>query len=147
LAWMKYFGKSTFLNLVLVSTSNFRSAIELLTKRTDSGYANCIEDILNEFRGHSFEDIYNRHFLVREMGNVQVIKLRIQNSELGYSSAAGYRLIVLCNTNKNHIALLTIYPKKGKHSRGDITKFEYKELANTYAKELKSEYLREFARL
>ncbi len=72
------------------------------------------------------------------MGNVRVIKLRIQNSQLNYSSSQGYRLIILCNKNHNHIVLLEIYPKKGRYSKSDLTKREYKDLIELYSQELKS---------
>jgi len=73
-----------------VSTSTFRESLKKLTKRSDSGYKSCHLDICNELKDVSFDDIFNRHFLVRESGDLRIIKLRIQNSDLNMSSAAGY---------------------------------------------------------
>ena len=102
-----------------VSTSTFRNSLSLLTKRIDSGYKSCCIDVCNELKDLGFEDIVKKNFLIREIGSLSVIKLRIQNSDLNYSSAAGYRLIIACNKKHDHVALLVLYPKKGKHSKSD----------------------------
>lgn len=128
-------------DLNFVSTTTFRESLKKLTKRSDSGYKSCCLDICNELKDVSFDDIYNRHFLVKESGDLRIIKLRIQNSDLNISSAAGYRLIIICNKKHNHIALLEIYPKKGKYSKMDLTKNEYRDIVNIYGTELKSHVL------
>jgi hypothetical protein len=124
--------------LEFVSTSTFRESLKLLMKRDDSGYKSCCTDLCNELKNASFDDIYSRHFLVRESGDIRIIKLRIQNSYLNVSSAAGYRLIILCNRKIGHIAFLEIYPKKGKHSKSNLTKYEFKDIVNKYGAELKA---------
>src|SRR6187549_1655557 len=113
----------------------------MLTKREDSGYKSCGTDICNELKAASFDDIFNRHFLIRQTGEIRVIKLRIQNSDQNLSSAAGYRLIIICNPKHDHVALLEIYPKKGKYSKTDLTKHEYKDIVNSYGNELKKNEL------
>jgi mRNA-degrading endonuclease RelE of RelBE toxin-antitoxin system len=130
--------------LLLVSTLSFRETLGLLVKKESNGYSSCIQDILNEFKDKTFDDIFNKHFLIREIGNVRVIKLRIQNSELGLSSAAGYRLIIVCNTTHKHICLLAVYPKKGKYSKIDLSQSEYRELLNLYGEQLKKKTLENF---
>ena len=124
-----------------VSTSNFRESLNKLTKRADSGYKSCCEDLCNELKNVTFDDIFSRHFLIKESGDVRVIKLRIQNSDQNLSSAAGYRLIIICNRKHDHVALVEVYPKKGKYSKMDLTKVEYKNTVNNYGIELKSDQL------
>lgn len=125
-----------------VSTTNFRESLKKLTKREDSGYKSCCLDICNELKDTSFDDIFNRHFLIKQSGEIRLIKLRIQNSDQNFSSAAGYRLIIICNRKHDHVALLDIYPKKGKFSKMDLTKNEYKNIVNNYAMELKNGQLK-----
>lgn len=122
----------------LLSTTNFRENFALLTKRPDAGYGSCRADIIGEFRNLTISDVAQKHYLVREMGKVRVIKLRIQNTELGLSSAAGYRLIIVCNQNErhNHVCLISVYPKKGKHGKVDLTKNEFRDILNAYGGEL-----------
>jgi len=127
--------------LKIVSTSTFRESLKKLTKRDDSGYKNCCLDLCNELKDQSFDTLFNRHFLIRESGDLRVIKLRIQNSEQSLSSAAGYRLIIVCNRKHDHVALLEVYPKKGKYSRIDLSKNEYKDILNTYGQEVKTDSL------
>jgi hypothetical protein len=142
---MRILGKSlrklTTTKLTIVSSSSFRASFQILSKRIDSGYNSCSTDICNELSNLTFDDISNKNYLVRQMGDLKVIKLRIQNSALGLSSAAGYRLIVICNKKQDHVALLEIYPKKGKYSKSDLRKDEYKEILNTYGTELRAKTL------
>jgi len=65
-------------------------------------------------------------------------KVRLQNSEQNLSSAQGFRLIILCNKKYHYVALLKLYPKRGKYSKSDLTKHEYKELLTIYSNELKA---------
>ena len=124
-----------------VSTTTFRESLNKLTKREDSGYKSCNTDICHELKEATFEDIFNRHFLIKQSGQIRLIKLRIQNSDQNLSSAAGYRLIIICNPKHDHVALLEIYPKKGKYSKTDLTKHEYKDIVNCYGDELKRNVL------
>lgn len=78
------------------------------------------------------------NFLVREIGNLRIIKLRIQNSEQNLSKADGYRLIVLCNKKYDEVVLLKVYPKRGKHGKSDLSKSEYKQLLKLYGEEKKA---------
>jgi hypothetical protein len=136
--------------LIFLTTSTFRSEFNLLTKRSDSGYSNCKQDILDAFDKQSFDDISARHNLLRVLGNIKVIKIRIPNSNSRQSAAAGYRLIILCNKNKDgisdkdHVAFLSIYPKRGKHGKIDLTPSEFKLLLKNYQKELEEKKLRAF---
>ena len=124
-----------------VSTSAFRESLNKLTKREDSGYKSSNTDICNELKAASFDDIFNRHFLIKQSGEIRLIKLRLQNSDQNLSSAAGYRLIIICNPKHDHVALLEIYPKKGKYSKTDLTKHEYKDIVNCYGDELRKNEL------
>lgn len=110
----------------------------MLCKRKDTGYNSRSTDICDALKELSFDDIFNLHFLIREIGDLRVIKLRLKNSELNLSSADGYRLILVCNKKHDHVGLLKIYPKRGKHSKMDLSKSEYKELLKIYGAELKT---------
>jgi hypothetical protein len=127
----------------VISTSSFREAKKLLTKRRENGYSSCPKDICDALKDLDFDSIFNLHFLVREIGEVRVIKLRLKNSDQNLSSAQGFRLIILCNKRYRHVALLKIYPKRGKYSKSDLTKHEYKELLTIYRNELKDGSVKE----
>jgi hypothetical protein len=74
-------------DLNFVSTSTFRESLKKLTKRSDSGYKSCCLDICSELKDASFNDIFNRHFLVKESGDLRILKLRIQNTDQNTGSA------------------------------------------------------------
>jgi len=122
--------------LDILSTSTFREAKDLLIKRPENGYGSCCKDICDALTDLTFDDIYNLHFLIRETGDIRIIKVRLKNSFQKIGSSSGYRLIILGNKKYNHIALLKIYPKRGKYGQSDLRDFEYKELLKTYSKEL-----------
>jgi hypothetical protein len=130
--------------LEFVLTYDFLEQLQKLTKRSDSGYSSCLNDIRQNFKNQTFDDIYARHYLLRQTGELRLIKIRIPNSNLHYSSAAGYRLIIICNPLKKHVAFLYIYPKKGKYSESDITLSHIKALLKTYGRQLKDGSLARF---
>lgn len=125
----------------IVSISTFRNSLLALCKRTEYGYGSCPIDICNELSGKSYDDVSAMSFLVREIGNVKIIKLRLQNSRQNLSKADGFRLIILCNAKYNEVALLTIYPKRGKYAKMDLGLEEYKQLLKEYGEEKKNNSL------
>lgn len=125
----------------IVSTSTFRQSLKIISKRPEHGYASCCKDICDELQGKSFDDIFVMNFLVKEIGQLRIIKIRVQNSEQKLSRADGFRLIVLCNRKYDETVLLKVYPKRGRHGQADIPKREYKELLQIYAEEKKSSSL------
>jgi hypothetical protein len=122
----------------IVSTSTFRKSKNLLIKRPENGYSTCCKDICDALNNLTFDDIYQLHHLIKQSGEIRVIKVRIKNSQLNLSSSAGFRLIIVCNKKHDHVALLKIYPKKGKYGQSDLRPFESQELFKTYASELSS---------
>lgn len=123
---------------IVNSISTFRNSLAAICKKNSDGYASCPSDICDELRDLSFEDVWAHNYLIRELGDVRVIKLRIQNSIQTLCKASGFRLIILCNKKNKSITLLNIYPKRGKHARVDQDKSEYKEQLRTYKEEASS---------
>ena len=122
----------------LLCTSSFRESLKLLTKRPNLGYSACADDIRHDFSKKSLDDIYGQHYLVTQRGQARIIKARIKNPLLNTGAAGGYRVIFICNLKRSHAALLTVYPKKGKYSKTDLTEAEYRELLQTYIEEIDS---------
>lgn len=120
-----------------ITTSLFRNDLSRLLKRADAGYADCLKDICDCFENQSLNDIYARHTLLREQGEVRLIKIRIPNTTSNSSAAAGYRLIIACNKAKDHVAFLSIFPKKGKYGRPNLLPADLKDAVITYWNELK----------
>ncbi|GAA4328084.1 hypothetical protein [Flaviaesturariibacter amylovorans] len=68
-------------------------------------------------------------------GAVALIKIRVQNSKQNLSGADGFRLIVRCDTAANEVALLHMYPKRGKLGMLDMPSGEAKRLVKEYMSE------------
>jgi mRNA-degrading endonuclease RelE of RelBE toxin-antitoxin system len=106
---------------LVFTTSIFLSEIALLSKKKKNGYSNCINDVKHIIRGQSFIDICNFDDTLTRTDSYIIRKVRIPNSEKAWGKSSGYRLILLCNTKKNEVYLLTVYPKKGNLASADLT--------------------------
>jgi hypothetical protein len=70
---------------------------------------------------------------LRDLGDVRVIKIRVQNSHQNLSSADGFRLIICCNRKYRTVAFLNVYAKRGKLGQLDQSKEEYKQQLRDYS--------------
>lgn len=120
------------------SISTFRTSIEQLCRKERNGYHHCNSDVCNLFKGLTFEDIWAKNYLIRDLNDIRVIKLRIPNSFQNLSSADGFRVIICCNRKYRTVNFLNIYPKRGKLAQMDQSPFEYKSQLKEYAELLKS---------
>lgn len=122
----------------LFSISTFRISIEQLCRKKRDGYHLCKSDICNIFKDLTFQDIWAKNYLIRDLNDIRIIKLRIPNSFQNLSSADGFRLIICCNKKYKTVNLLNMYPKRGKLAQMDQSPFEYKRQLKEYAELLKS---------
>jgi len=123
------------------SISTFRTSIEQLCRKERNGYHLCKSDICNLFKELTFQDIWAKNYLIRDLNDIRIIKLRIPNSFQNLSSADGFRLIICCNRKYKTVNFLNIYPKRGKLAQMDQSPFEYKRQLKEYAELLKSDKL------
>lgn len=123
------------------SISTFRNSLEKLCRKERDGYHLCKSDICNLFKDLTFQDIWAINYLIRDLNDIRIIKLRIPNSFQNLSSADGFRLIICCSRKYKTVNLLNIYPKRGKLAQMDQTPFEYKRQLKEYAELLKSSSL------
>lgn len=114
------------------SISTFRTSVESLCRKEKDGYHSCKKDICNLLGKLSFDDIWEMNFRVKDLDNIRLIKIRVQNSLQNLSSADGFRLIVCCNKKYQTVAFLNIYPKRGKLGQLDQSKEEFKRQLKTY---------------
>lgn len=123
------------------SISTFRNSIQRLCRKERDGYHLCKLDICNLFKDLTFEDIWVKNYLIRDLNDIRIIKIRIPNSFQNLSSADGFRVIICCNKKYKTINFLNIYPKRGKLAQMDQPPFEYKRQLREYADLLKSSKL------
>jgi hypothetical protein len=118
--------------LSFYSISTFRNSIENICRREKYGYNSCIKDICDLLKPYSFDSIWEMNYRVRDLDNIRVIKIRIQNSLQNLSSSDGFRLIVCCNKKYQSVIFLNIYPKRGKLGQLDQSKEEFKQQLKNY---------------
>ena len=125
------------MDYLFFSISTFRNSIIRLCKKERDGYHLCKIDIYNIFKDLSFDDIWAKNYLVRDLNTIRVIKIRIPNSFQNLSSADGYRLIICCNRNHKTINFLNIYPKRGKLCQMDQSSGDYVRQLKEYLESYK----------
>lgn len=123
------------------SISTFRNSLEHICQREKYGYHSCRKDICQFFKLHSFENIWEMNYRVRDLDNIRVIKIRIQNSFQKLSSADGFRLIICCNKKHQEVIFLNVYPKRGKLGQLDQSKEEYKQQLKNYLQAFQTNHL------
>ena len=123
------------------SISTFRDSLENLCRKEKNGYHSCKKDICNQLNNQSFDNIWEMNFRVKDLDNIRVIKIRVQNSFQNLSSTDGFRLIVCCNKRQQTVAFLNIYPKRGKLAQLDQSKEEFKRQLKTYLSALQNKQL------
>jgi len=131
------------MNCTFFSIPTFRTSIEQLCRKEKDGYHLCKSDICKFFKDLTFQDIWAKNYLIRDLNDIRIIKIRIPNSFQNLSSADGFRLIICCNNKYKTVNLLNIYPKRGKLAQTDQPPFEYKRQLKDYATLLKSGILAE----
>jgi hypothetical protein len=114
------------------SIAIFRNALEGLCRKEKFGYISCIKDICDFFHGKNFEEVWSMNTRLREIENIRLIKIRLQNSQQHLSSADGFRLIICSNKKDQSVCFLNIYPKRGKLGQLDQGKEAYKIQLKAY---------------
>lgn len=123
------------------SISTFRDSLENLCRKEKNGYHSCKKDICDLLKNFSFDDIWELNYRVKDLDNIRIIKIRVQNSFQNLSSADGYRLIVCCNKKYQTVAFLNIYPKRGKFGQLDQSKEDFKRQLKTYLSAQQTKHL------
>ena len=120
------------------SISIFRNALNQLCRKEKDGYHSCKADVCVFFKNLSFEDVWVKNYLIRDLNDIRIIKVRIPNSFQNLSSADGFRLIICCNRKYRTINFLNLYPKRGKLAQMDQSPSAYKSQLQEYGESFKS---------
>ena len=115
----------------------FRESLNNLCKKEKYGYHSCKQDICDLLKDDSFEEIWNMNYKMRDLENIRIVKLRIQNSLQNLSKSDGFRVIICCNKKYQTINFLNIYPKRGKCAQLDQPREEFKRQLRVYLEEFK----------
>ncbi|WP_343566333.1 hypothetical protein [Sphingobacterium sp.] len=114
-------------------------------KKLKKSYPNIEKDVRDEFKGMTFDHIFELKQKLSDSGISRVLKVRIANSHNQSGKSGGFRLYLLANVKEQHVTFLTIYPKTNKGGRSNLDKNEVKELIAEYNKEKKDASLKVFS--
>ncbi len=117
------------------ATSSYRAAVKKLKKP----YPEIEECIKREFRGLTFEDVFNKSYVIQNSGVAKIIKVRVSDGIKGKS--AGFRLILVANSKTFVVTFLYVFPKTGKYARENINNDELRSILNDYKEEREQESL------
>ena len=87
-------------------------------------------------------EIIESNFSLTQQENINVLKIRVKNSEQNIGKRGGYRLIALINEKQQTIVFLFLYPKQGSYGKENFDKIdELTYYLETFHKELKENNL------
>ena len=95
------------------SISAFREALNKLLKKPKDGYTSVVNDICNDFKEKTIDEIRNNRDMVFDDKTYRIVKLRLPNSLQKLSKSNGFRLIYYVNKKKDEVVFLYVYPKRG----------------------------------
>lgn len=124
-------------NFTWLSNSVFR--IDLASLKKD--YPSCTQDICDEFRDLSFEEVFSKNYVLSDSGKVKIIKVRVANRNGNKGKSGGFRVIILANKEINHVCFIAIFAKSGAQGKDNIERVEVKQAIKTYQEELRNNSL------
>lgn len=126
-------------------TSSFTDNVSILCKKAKNNYFEVCKDIseLLQIRTDVSQIIASGDVIsmVNEKDKLVLIKIRVKNSAMKEGTRGGFRLIILVNQTEDVCVLLSIYPKKGKLAKIDLSEDEYANILEIYLKENKAKKL------
>lgn len=126
------------------STDTFNRQITNLIKRPKDGYSSVKEDICKEFRGKTYQEIFNSPEMVKDERHIRIIKMRLRNSAQNLSKRDGYRLIYLIHKESKDIVLLYVYPKRGNKGQSTVSENDILNFIECYIENKESNTLTAF---
>lgn len=109
--------------------------MQKLLERSQNGYSSCAEDICNELKGRTFEDIWQITPRLSGSADVRIIKIRIQNSQSRKSKSAGFRLVVVADKRSETVVFLSVFPKLGRLAKNNLTDRELESIISSFKTE------------
>ena len=128
-------------------TNNFLENIQKLCKKKKDNYYTVKEDISIEYKDiNNIEEAIMKGVPVSEVkeGDKKVIlKTRYKNSAMKEGKSGGFRSYSVADTETENLTLLSVYPKKGKFGKSDLSAREIEIALGEYIEQEESKTLTE----
>ncbi|MNK26451.1 hypothetical protein D3C87_447880 [compost metagenome] len=114
-------------------------------KKLKKSYPNIENDVREEFRGKTFEHIFELKQKLSNSGICRLLKVRVANSKNENSGkSGGFRVYLMANLSEQHVTFLTIYPKTNKGGKDNLDKNDLRDIIAEYTREKKNASLKVF---
>ncbi|MEM1325763.1 MAG: hypothetical protein AAGI23_07415 [Bacteroidota bacterium] len=124
------------------SISSFLEAIAALEKKKKNNYFRVRADICKEYIGvEAIDQMIQKGTTIRVVNDEDqriLIKSRVPNSAMSEGKSGGFRVISIVNRQTSTTTFLTVYPKKGKMGKSDLSLSEYTDLLKQFISEYQS---------
>lgn len=122
--------------LLYKSLQSFIETISTLEKKKKNNYFKVRIDTCNEFIDlESIEQVIQKGTIIRAVNDEDqriLLKSRLPNSAMKEGKSGGFRLISIVNPSKETTTFLSVYPKKGKMEKSDLSLAEYTNLLKSF---------------
>jgi hypothetical protein len=109
------------------TTPEFLQVINELCKRPKDGYSSCKEDICNEFKDKSLEELWDTEPFLINNSRLRLIKARFCNSGASIGQSGAFRILYIITKDIEEIIFIYVFPKRGKFGKQNISLDESKE--------------------
>ena len=131
--------------LIYKSLQSFIKTISELEKKKKNNYFKIRIDICKGYIDlESIEQVIQKGTVIQMVNDEDqriILKSRLPNSAMKEGKSGGFRLISIVNPTTETTTFLTVYPKKGKMGKSDLSLAEYTDLLNTFTNEFQEESL------
>lgn len=125
-------------------SSDFCNSLSKLISNNKYGYSSCRTDIVSLLKDLSFEELLLLKDNIYHSEPFIIKKTRVANSGLKLSKRDGFRLLLVINVNTKQIALLYVFPKRGKYSMSNVNQADIDKFISDYVYEFENNLLKEF---
>jgi len=133
---VRYFGIDIFI-----------ANLNELCKKPKDNYFTINADICNELIiCENVDAIIQKSKVIGKISDTDLkllLKTRFRNSAMNEGKSAGFRTYSIANKENNTLTFLSVYPKKGKYAKEDLTQSELKEVLIKYIYQFKNNSFKE----
>src|ERR1700739_635365 len=122
--------------MVFFATSRFQQEYSKLVKKERDGYGSLPVDLFNFFNSFkTLDELWGYREMIYSLEDKRVLKSRVSNSGQNLPEKNGFRVVFAINKIEKVVALLFVYPKRGKYSAENLRQDAVKMLLKEYITE------------
>lgn len=128
-------------------TNNFLNNIKQLCKKKKDNYYAVNKDISNEYKNtENIDETIMKGVPISKINEKDkkiVLKTRYKNSAMQEGKSGGFRSYSIADKDDKSLTFLSVYPKKGKFGKADLSKTEIKDILTEYIEQKQNKSITE----